>query len=158
MLTMSTRSKGNTSGSITQTRGGPLNVLLWVAQVGVAAYLGIWHAVPKLIGAGSQPEMFDAIGLGQWFRYFVGVLELAGSIGLLIPPLAGLAALGLAGVMVGATLANLFVIPGGSWAGITAGLCAVCGFVAWGRWAQTRSLIKAVAAKTTSPRGRSATT
>lgn len=158
MLTMSTRSKGNEIDSATQARGGPLNALLWVAQVGVAAYLGIWHAVPKLIGSGSQPEMFDAIGLGQWFRYFVGVLELAGSIGLLIPPLAGLAALGLAGVMVGATFTNLFVIPGGYWAGVTAGLCAVCCFIAWGRWPQTRSLIKGLTAKTTSSRRRSVTT
>jgi len=43
------------------------------------------------------------MGADDWFRYMVGTLELAGGIDLLIPRLAGLAALGLTGVMVGAT-------------------------------------------------------
>jgi putative oxidoreductase len=118
-----------------------LRSLLWVCPVGVAAYIATWHAVPKLLGSGTQPEMFDAIGLGQWFRYFVGVLELTGSIGLLIPALAGLAAVGLAGVMVGATLTNLFVIHGGYWAGVTAGLFAICCLIAWARRAEIQALL-----------------
>jgi putative oxidoreductase len=118
-----------------------MNTILWVCQLTVAAYIGIWQAVPKLLGSGSQPDLFDAIGLGQWFRYFVGVLELAGSIGLLIPALAGLAAVGLAGVMAGATFTNLFVVPGGFWLGVAAGLFAVCCFIAWGRRAQLKALV-----------------
>ena len=47
--------------------------------------------------------MFHQMGADDWFRYLVGTLELAGGIDLLIPRLAGLAALGLTGVMVGAT-------------------------------------------------------
>ncbi len=53
---------------------------------------------------------FDDIGLGQWLRYLTGALEIAGAIGLLIPRLCGLAALGLAGVMVGAVATELFLV------------------------------------------------
>ena len=118
-----------------------LNIVVWVAQLAVAAYVGFWHAVPKLAGSGSQPEMFDDIGVGSWFRYVVGVLEVAGAVGLVIPALAGLAAAGLAGVMVGATFTNLFVISGGYWAGVTAGLFLACCFIAWSNRARTRALV-----------------
>jgi putative oxidoreductase len=148
---MAVRSSPSKHGSPAAAGSGPvLTGLLWVCQLAVAAYVGIWHAVPKLVGSGTQPEMFDAIGLGQWFRYVVGALELAGSIGLLVPALAGLAAAGLAMLMIGATLTNLFVIPGGYWAGVTAGLFAVCAFIAWGRRAQ----IKALAARGAAMGGR----
>jgi uncharacterized membrane protein YphA (DoxX/SURF4 family) len=130
-------------GEATSPAGSGLlpNIVVWVAQLAVAAYVGFWHAVPKLTGSGSQPEIFDDIGIGQWFRYFVGVLEVAGAVGLVIPALAGLAAAGLAGLMVGATFTNLFVISGGYWAGVTAGLFAACCFIAWGNRARTRALV-----------------
>ena len=54
-------------------------------------------------------------GAGQWFRYLVGILELAGAIGLLIPRLAAPAALGLLGVMIGAFFTQLFVLDTQSW-------------------------------------------
>lgn len=99
---------------------GAVNIALWVLQAALALYMVVEHAIPKLLGLGTSVEMFDAIGLGQWFRYVVGTLELLGSIALLIPRLTALAALGLTGVMVGATFTNLFVIPGGIWALVTA--------------------------------------
>jgi putative oxidoreductase len=43
-------------------------------------------------------------------RYLVGVLELAGAIGLLMSRLAGLAALGLVALMVGAVVTQVFVL------------------------------------------------
>ena len=55
-------------------------------------------------------EMFANIGIGQWFRYVVGTLEIAGAVGVLVPRLSGLAALGLACLMAGAILTNLFVL------------------------------------------------
>jgi putative oxidoreductase len=39
-------------------------------------------------------EMFANIGIGQWFRYVVGALEVAGAAGVLVPRVSGLAALG----------------------------------------------------------------
>jgi putative oxidoreductase len=46
------------------------------------------------------------VGLGQWFRYFTGTLEVAGAIGLLISRYAFYAAILLALVMVGAIIAH----------------------------------------------------
>ncbi len=133
----------STQDSAQQPAGpsGPLNVALWILQAGIAIYFLYWHAVPKLFGLGTSVEMFDAIGLGQWLRYFTGTVELVGAIALLIPRLAGLAALGLAGVMVGATLTNLFVIDGGIWAVVTVVLLVLLLVVAWGRRAQTMALL-----------------
>ncbi|MGH3625444.1 MAG: DoxX family protein [Sciscionella sp.] len=97
-------------------------------------------AGPKLAGQQYAVEMFNQMGAGQWFRYLVGALELAGAIGLLIPRLAGLAALGLIGVMVGAVLTQVFVFGSGVMALTPALLGVVFGLVAWGRWPQTKAL------------------
>jgi putative oxidoreductase len=57
-------------------------------------------------------QLFDAIGIGHWFRYFTGTLEVAGGAGLLVPRFAPLAAAVLALVMLGAIVTHLFVIGG----------------------------------------------
>ena len=57
---------------------------------------------------------FAELGAGQWLRYVIGTLEIAGAIGLLIPLFAGLAALALMGVMVGASLSEAFVLEDGN--------------------------------------------
>lgn len=82
--------------------------------------------------------MFATIRVGQWFRYLVGALEVAGAIGLVIPPLSALSALGLAGLLVGATATNLFVLGESPWLPI--GLLLMSALVAWGRWSGTRAL------------------
>src|SRR4051794_31962104 len=33
----------------------------------------------------TRIESFEKVGLGQWFRYLTGLLEVAGGVGLLIP-------------------------------------------------------------------------
>ena len=53
--------------------------------------------------------------------------------------MAGLAALGLVCLMIGATLTNLFILGASPW--LTIGLLVLGTLVAWGRWPQTRSLI-----------------
>jgi uncharacterized membrane protein len=111
-----------------------------VAQVLLAVFF-IVASAPKLLGEPTTVASFNTIGLGQWFRYLTGVCELAGGIGLLIPRLSGLAALGLVGLMVGATLTNLFLLPGMAPAAIvTVLLGVVFGLIAWGRWPQTKAL------------------
>lgn len=124
----------------TISRGRAVNITLWVVQVLVAVFFVLASAIPKLVGQQYAVEIFDQIGAGQWYRYLVGVLELAGGIGLLIPALAGLAALGLAGVMVGATLTQLFVLDSVVMALTPAVLLVVLLLVAWGRWPQTKAL------------------
>ena len=53
---------------------------------------------------------FDRIGLGQWFRYLTGLLEIAGATGLLIPGRAFYGAALLVMVMFGALFAHLTVL------------------------------------------------
>jgi putative oxidoreductase len=66
----------------------------------------------KLAGVAAMVQMFDKIGLGQWFRYLTGLLEVTGAIGLLIPRYAFYAGILLALVMVGAVITHLTVIGG----------------------------------------------
>lgn len=118
----------------------PLNILLWVVQILLAAFF-VFAALPKLLGDPMTVASFDIIGFGQWFRYLTGACELAGAIGLLVPRLSGVAAAGLVGVMVGATLTNLFLLPGMAPAAlVTVLLGVVFGLIAWQRWPQTRAL------------------
>jgi putative oxidoreductase len=126
-----------TQAAPTAGRGRILNIALWTLQ----ALLALMFAMAGLAKVGGDPamlEMFATIGIGQWFRYVVGALELAGAVGVLIPRLSGLAALGLVCLMVGATLTNLFVL--GTSPLLTVGLLVVSALVAWGRWPKTRAL------------------
>ena len=120
------------------TRRRGVNIALWVLQV----LLALQFAMAGLAKVGGDPamvEMFTTIGIGQWFRYMVGALELFGAIGVLVPRTSGLAALGLVCLMTGAILTNLFILGASSW--LTIGLLLVSALVAWGRWPQTRSLV-----------------
>ena len=66
----------------------------------------------KLVGTAVMVELFDKVGLGQWFRYFTGLLEVAAGIGLLISRYAFYAAVLLAIVMFGAIIAHITVLGG----------------------------------------------
>lgn len=114
------------------------NITLWAMQ-GLLALLFAFAGFLKISGSPEMVAMFAAIGAGQWFRYVVGALEIAGAIGLLIPRLSGLAALGLAGLMVGATAAQVFILGYGQ--AIPMGFLLVIGLVALGRWPQTTALV-----------------
>ena len=89
----------------------------------------------KVFGDPAMVEMFATIGVGQWFRYVVGALEISGAAGLLIPRLSGPAALGLVCLMVGATLANLFVLGANPLLPIC--LLVASAVVAWGHRPRT---------------------
>jgi len=58
-------------------------------------------------------ELFAKIGIGQWFRYFTGGLEVICAALLLIPKTAAIAAALLACAMTGAVLIHLFVLRDG---------------------------------------------
>ena len=127
---------GSRSGSIAKI----INVLLWILQIG-AAGMFLMVGFLKLSGNPQLVALFEAIGLGQWFRYLTGSLEVAGAILLLIPRTSGLAALMLAGVMACAVVTHVFIV-GGSPLGATI-LLVVTALVAWGRRQRTRSLFLA---------------
>ncbi len=60
-------------------------------------------------------DMFADIGAGQWLRYLVGALEVAGGVGLLIPALAGLARSRVGALLAGATITDQFVLEQSPW-------------------------------------------
>jgi len=53
---------------------------------------------------------FEKIGLGQWFRYFIGGLEMISAILIMAPRTAALAATVLAAIMIAAIATHLFII------------------------------------------------
>lgn len=122
--------RGTRAASAT-TRRRAASVALWALQVLLALVFAM-AGFAKLGGDAAMIEMFATIGVGQWFRYAVGALEVAGAVGVLVPRLSGLAALGLLCLMAGAALTNLFVL--GANPLLPSGLLVASALVAWGRW------------------------
>jgi putative oxidoreductase len=87
------------------------NAFLWVLQIAAAAMF-LSAGAGKLTGEPAMVQSFEQIGLGQWFRFFTGGLEVLGAVLLLIPSLAAVGASLLGGVMVGAVLTHLFLVGG----------------------------------------------
>lgn len=127
----------DTQAAPATSRGRALSIALWTLQA-VLAILFAMAGLAKVIGDPAMVEMFATIGIGQWFRYLVGALEIAGAVGVLVLRFSGLAALGLVCLMAGATLTNVFVL--GASPLVTVGLLVVGALVAWGRWPRTRAL------------------
>ena len=80
------------------------NIIGWVLTV-LLGLLFMVSSLGKLTGAATP--MFDQWGYPAWFAMTIGVFELAGGIGLLIPKLARYAILGLTGIMIGAAYTHL---------------------------------------------------
>ena len=78
----------------------------------------------KLTGNEMMVGTFDAIGVGQWFRYVTGTIELSAAALLWLPGKQFLAAALLLCTMVGATLAHLFILAPSAMPAIVLGLIA----------------------------------
>src|SRR5438045_8227504 len=114
------------------------NTGLWVVQ-GLLAVLFLLAGVPKLIMTPEQMAAPGPIQLPVLFIRFIGVCEILGAIGMVLPGLTGikpgLAPLGAAGlliIMIGATVINLVDGPQAA-AMITVVLGLLCAVVIWGR-------------------------
>lgn len=115
--------------------------VLWTAQILVGVFFVVASAAPKLFGEAYAVRMFTEIGAGDGLRYLVGALELAGGIGLLVPRLAGAAALGLVGLMIGATYTQITVFGAPATTATPIVLGAVCAAIAWARRDGIRELV-----------------
>jgi putative oxidoreductase len=75
-----------------QTTGKARLIITWILRVllGVT-FLGI--GIEKLTGTMGTIPFFDAIGWGQWFRYFSGALDTAGALLIFVPRWTSLGAL-----------------------------------------------------------------
>ena len=115
------------------------NVALWVLQALVALAM-LAAGGSKLAGAEPMVQQFETIGLGQWFRYLTGGLEVAGAVLLLVPRLSGLGALLLSCVMAGAVAAHLVKLGGSPVPAMV--LLAMLLVIAWGRRGQILAILK----------------
>jgi len=99
--------------SLTQSlpvrRGRTALFALWTLQIGLAAMFMLAGG-SKLFGAPAMVTLFNTIGIGQWFRYVTGIIEVGSAVALLVPRFAVFGALMLVPTMVGAVLAELFVV------------------------------------------------
>lgn len=112
--------------------------MLWVLQAVLALSFGS-AAVQKLGGSAYMSNVFDEIGFGAWFRYAVGVVELVGVTGLLVPTFSGAAAIGLVIVALGGTITNATIGENPVFPRIFL-LLAIA--VAWGRWPNALGLVR----------------
>jgi uncharacterized membrane protein YphA (DoxX/SURF4 family) len=90
-------------------RGKAITITIWVLRVA----LGVAFLAASMMKLSSQPMMvaeFNQVGLGQWFRYFTGLVELIGGITILIPRVSVLGALLLLAVDTGAFVAQVSIL------------------------------------------------
>lgn len=112
-----------------------INVLLWCSQVLLAALFLFAGSVKFLL---PDEQLTAGSPFTAGFIHFIGVAEILGALGLILPGLTRIwtrltpvAASGLAVIMAGATITTL-----GGGAGFLIPLATVllAAFVAWGRW------------------------
>jgi putative oxidoreductase len=87
------------------------SIALWGVQL-VLAGMFLLAGGSKLAGAAAMVALFDAVGVGQWFRYVTGGIEVVSAVALLVPSLAAFGAVALVATMIGAIATHLFVIGG----------------------------------------------
>ncbi|PYO08438.1 MAG: DoxX family protein [Candidatus Rokuibacteriota bacterium] len=110
---------------------------LWIVQ-GLLALLFLFAGVMKFIM--SIEEMTRQIQMPAAFLWFIGVAEICGGLGLILPSLlrirpglTPLAAAGLVIIMIGATIVSLMIGPV-SLAAMPFVVGLLAAFVAFGRW------------------------
>lgn len=120
-----------------------MKIALWIVQ-GLLAALFIFAGATKLILPVEEMTAQMPIALPGWFLRFIGVVELLGALGLILPWLTGiqpiltpLAAAGLMIIMIGAAV--LTVIAGDvAMALFPLVVGILCAFVAYGRGCPAR--------------------
>ena len=116
-----------------------MNILLWILQV-LLGLLFIFSGVMKFIMSVAEMNEQAPVHFPGIFLHFIGLCEILGGIGLILPgalrirpSLTPLAAVGLAIITAGATVITLMG-PMKSMVVVPLVTCLLCIFVAWGRW------------------------
>ena len=115
-----------------------MNILLWIIQ-SLLSLLFIFAGVMKFLMPVAEMQKGSPVVFPGWFFHFIGVCEVLGGLGLILPlllrikpGLTPLAAAGLGIITLGATV---ITIPAGvSMAIIPLVVCLLSFFVAFGRW------------------------
>lgn len=131
-----------------QPRVWPLRLLFGLQVLLAAVFMD--SGIGLVTGSGRTVQTFDEIGAGQWLRVVCGLLDISAAIGLLIRWLAGPAALGLVGMMLGAAVVEITVIDDGSPVAPLV-LMALAAVVAWFRRDTITALPDRLRPGTTSP-------
>lgn len=114
------------------------NTIVWVVSGLLAVAYVLAGATKVIIDPDTAAQQFESFGLPAPMAMFIGLCEMAGGVGLLIPRLAGLAASGLVIIMLGAVYSHVTHTP------IAEALPALilgslCAFVAYSRGLPFRS-------------------
>ena len=86
-------------------------IALWAAQLALAGMF-LLAGGSKLASAPAMIGLFDTVGVGQWFRYVTGLIEVGSAVTLMVPSLAPFGAMALVATMAGAILTHLFIVGG----------------------------------------------
>ena len=119
-----------------------MNILLWILQILLgllflfAGGTKFYYTIQQMRDMGPPNQIL----FPGWFIHFIGVCEILGGVGLILPSalriepgLTPLAAAGLAIITAGATVITLMG-PMKGMAAIPFVTCMLCIFVAYGRW------------------------
>jgi putative oxidoreductase len=80
MTTPSIRTSQWPIESAPRVRSRAGTVALWIVQIATAAMF-LFVGSLKLAGAPPMIAVFDAVGIGQWFRYLTGTIEVVSAPG-----------------------------------------------------------------------------
>jgi uncharacterized membrane protein YphA (DoxX/SURF4 family) len=105
-------------------------VVLWVGQFVIAAAF-LMAGGSKFASAPAMVALFNAIGIGQWFRYVTATMEVGSAIAVLVPSLAPYGALALVATMTGAVFTHLFIVGGSPLPALVLGAGSAA--IAWAR-------------------------
>jgi len=92
----------------TSTKTRP-DVISWTLRV-LVALVFVFEGLDKFGTRRLWIRVFTEIGIGQWFRYATGIVEIAGAVLLLMPRATMVAAGLLLPTLVGAFLVHIFII------------------------------------------------
>lgn len=101
---------------------------LWALKI-IAGLAFLAAGAAKLAGAQQMVAVFDGVGVGQWFRYATGLIEIAGAALLFVPGKAIYGAGLLGCTMIGAIFTHLFLIGGSPVPAVV--LLLICAAIAW---------------------------
>lgn len=134
---MTATTDSTTTGTTTSRRAG--RIALGVLQ-GLIVLAYLLSAYSKLSADPQAVAGFELIGLGLPGLYAIGVIELLGALGLLVPRLMGLAAAGLVLLMIGATITTAVVV-GGALVLVPAVYLVLVSILAYARRRETAALL-----------------
>jgi putative oxidoreductase len=116
-------------------------VTSWFFQIALAVFF-VMAGSMKVAGTAAISERFQAWGYGEGFLVLIGAVETLGGVGLLIPRIVALAAIGLMAVMGGALYTHLIHAEGMKAATPALILIVLLGVVTYFRWGTLQGFLR----------------